>query len=85
MMREHGADFQLYQEKLTELAPMLGQLANASQVIWLNQYPTADFNGEKGNLKNEIHSEKIHHYNKAIRRILGYVFNLSSIQLVKSF
>lgn len=71
MLQEHGADFHLYQEKLTDLAPLLGQLANASQVIWLNQYPTADFNGEVGSLKTDIHSEKIHHYNEAVRRILG--------------
>ncbi len=54
------------------IAPLLGQLVNDnSQVIWLNQYPTADFKGKIDNLKMDIHSEKIHHYNKAVRRILG--------------
>jgi hypothetical protein len=81
MLQEHGADFQLYQEKLTGIAPMLGQLANDSQVIWLNQYPTADYNGEIGNLKTDIHSEKIHHYNEAVLRILGSVIAATDIRL----
>ncbi|KAI9562941.1 hypothetical protein GHT06_010397 [Daphnia sinensis] len=39
MLRKHGADYQLYQEKLIKLSPLLGQLANVSHVIWLHQLP----------------------------------------------
>ncbi|XP_046457567.1 N-acetylneuraminate 9-O-acetyltransferase-like [Daphnia pulex] len=67
-----GADqHQLYQKRLKELAPILDQLANVSHIIWLNQYPTLEFYGNIGVLNTDIHSEKIHHYNLAIRRILG--------------
>jgi hypothetical protein len=38
-------------------------LANVTRVVWLNQYPLVDSNGA-------IHSEKIHNYNKIVRRIL---------------
>ena len=59
-----------------------------SQVIWLNQYPTKDFKvyygvlyKNKGNkyLNIDIDSVKIHHYNEAIRRILGWVKTINKI------
>lgn len=72
MIQSEGTDqHQLYQKKLKELAPVLDQLANVSHIIWLNQFPTLEFYGNIGELNTDIHSEKIHHYNLAIRRILG--------------
>ncbi|KAI9559233.1 hypothetical protein GHT06_016022 [Daphnia sinensis] len=67
---EHCNDFQLYRDKLMELGPVLGQLASVSQVIWLNQYPSVDFYGNINAPNTAVFSEKIHLYNKAIRRIL---------------
>jgi hypothetical protein len=61
MLQSEGTDFNLYQKKLTELASILGQLSNVSQVIWLNQYPTLDFFGNINAHNTDIHSEKIHH------------------------
>ena len=73
MLREHGADYHLYQKKLTEVGPILGQLANVSRVIWLNQYPIVEFYGNNNSSNTYIHSEKMHNYNKAIRRTLEYM------------
>lgn len=73
MLQSEGADHLLYQEKLKKLAPILGQLANVSQVVWLNQFPTVEFYGNTDGHNTDIHSEKIHHYNLAVRRILGWV------------
>ena len=72
MLQSEGADHQIYQKKLKRLAPFLGQLANVSQVIWLNQFPTIEFYGKINDHNTDIFSEKIHHYNQAVRRILGY-------------
>jgi hypothetical protein len=71
MLQSQGADHHFYQKKLKELAPIFGQLANVSQVIWLNQYPTVEFYGKIDAPNTDIFSEKIHHYNQAVRRILG--------------
>jgi hypothetical protein len=73
MLKSEGADFKLYQKKLIELAPILGQLAIVSKVIWLNQYPTVEFYGGINDHNADIHSEKIHHFNQAAHRILGCV------------
>jgi hypothetical protein len=78
MLQSEGADFSLYQKKLTELAPILGQLSNISQVIWLNQYPTIEFYGHINAHNTDIHVEKIHHYNQAAHRILGLVESLNN-------
>jgi hypothetical protein len=72
MLQSEGADYQLYQKKLERLAPLLGELANVSRVIWLNQFPTIEFYGNIEAHNTDIFSEKIHHYNQAVRRILGY-------------
>lgn len=58
-------DFQLFRKKFNELGTIIDQLASYSKVIWLNQYPTIEFTV----------SEKIHYFNKAIRRLmLQWVF-----------
>ncbi|XP_057368446.2 N-acetylneuraminate 9-O-acetyltransferase-like [Daphnia carinata] len=70
MLQSEGADYQLYRKKLLNLAPVLDQLANESQIIWLNQYPSVDFNKEIGVFKTDgITSEKIHGYNEVARRL----------------
>lgn len=68
---EHCNDFELYQDKVMELGPVLGQLANVSQIIWLSQYPSVDFYGNINSSNTAVFSEKIHLYNKAVHRILG--------------
>jgi hypothetical protein len=59
-----------YEEKLTELAPVLAQLSNVTRVIWLNQYPTIESSGANISPNTQIHSKKIHVYNTSVRRIL---------------
>jgi hypothetical protein len=83
MLQSHGADHQLYQKKLKELAPILGRLANVSQVIWLNQYPTVEFYGKIDAHNTDIFSEKIHYFNQAVREYLGEFFNIN--RYVSSF
>nr|CAH0103440.1 unnamed protein product [Daphnia galeata] len=63
MEEENGDSQSIYQENITKLAPILIKLANVTRVVWLNQYPLVDYHGV-------IHSEKIHNYNKIVRRIL---------------
>ena len=71
MMEENGGSFKLYREHLLKLAPILGQLANASsRVVWLNQYPSVDSNSWVNEHNAVIFSDKIHNYNQALRRIL---------------
>lgn len=65
-------EYQFYQQKIVELAPILGRLANISRVIWLNQYPTLDLYGERPR-NYHINSDKIYRYNKAARSVLEYV------------
>jgi hypothetical protein len=62
MLKSKGAD-----QKLKLLALFLGQLANVSQVIWLNQYPAIESFGNIDAPNTDIFSEKIHHYNQAVR------------------
>ncbi len=64
MLKSNGADYNNYLHKLIELSSVLGELSKRSQVIWLNQYPTID------PAHWDIFSEKIHRYNKGIRRYL---------------
>ena len=66
MLHSEGPDFKLYEEKLKELAPFLGQLANVSRVIWLNQYPVIEKYGYSGTMNTDIFSGKIHRYNEDI-------------------
>jgi hypothetical protein len=72
MMQQYGANFQLYKKKLMEFRLILQKLSNVTQVIWLNQYPTLEFYGNINDRNTDIHSTKIHHYNKAVHHIFGY-------------
>lgn len=73
-MLERRDAFLIYEKKLQELSPILGDLAKASKVIWLNQYPTIEFYGETGAHNTEIFSEKIHRYNEGAHGILRWVY-----------
>lgn len=81
MLREHGANYRLYEKKLSELGPLLGQLANVSQVIWLQQYPSVDFYGDIGRSNTAVVLEKIDGYNKITRRILEWVIKSKKISV----
>ena len=70
MLQANGADYLLYQRKLTKLGPILGQLSRISRVIWLNQYPTFDIYGHNSSHNTDVHSEKLEAYNKVIRHVL---------------
>lgn len=78
MMEENGGSFKLYREHLLKLAPILGQLANASRIVWLNQYPSVDSNSWVNEHNTVIFSEKIHNYNRALRQILEWVYSTLS-------
>ena len=80
-MENNGANHELFKKKLIELGSLLGQLPNTTRVVWLNQYPTVDFYGGIGAHNTDIYAEKIHHYNKASRRILEYVHYITFMQL----
>jgi hypothetical protein len=67
MLRSNGADLKLYQMQIKRLAPFLGQLANVSKVIWLNQYPVVEKFGTTDAMNTHIFSDKIHQYNEAVR------------------
>ena len=70
-------DYLLYHASLTELGSILNHFSNLSNIIWLNQYPTAEFYGGMPyggeNDLDVIVSEKFHYYNKAIRRVFELV------------
>jgi hypothetical protein len=70
MLQQHGADLQLYKKKISEVSTILGKIASTSQIIWLNQYPTVDFYSEISESSSAIHTDKIHHYNGAVKLIL---------------
>ncbi|XP_059351674.1 N-acetylneuraminate 9-O-acetyltransferase-like [Daphnia carinata] len=80
-VRPHENDFQVYEDGLLHIGPILGQLANVTQVIWLNQYPSGEFYGNGTAPNTSVFSEKIHLFNEAARRILG---NYSSIRYYNS-
>lgn len=70
MLGDNGANYQLYEEKFAKFAPELAQLANVTRLIWLNQYPVVDSYHHNHDSNKNIYSEKLHNYNKAIRRML---------------
>lgn len=70
MLGVNGADHRFYEKKFRKLAPQLSRLANVTRVIWLNQYPVVDLHDYMNTDNTCIHSEKIHNYNKVIRRML---------------
>ncbi|KAK4006639.1 hypothetical protein OUZ56_011797 [Daphnia magna] len=75
MLNENGADFFLYNKKIIEISQILEQLSNLTQVIWLNQYPVLEGYGPNNAHNVDIHSEKVNHYNEAVRQILRCSYN----------
>jgi hypothetical protein len=70
MLESNGADFKLYQKNLVKLGQVLDHLTKVSKVIWLNQYPTIELYGKTHSHNTNVHSEKVHQYNEAVRQIL---------------
>ena len=70
MLVKNGNDYHLFRKKLIEFGKTLGQLAESSQVIWLNQYPIVEFYGRTLGHNTGIHSAKVHQYNEASRQAL---------------
>ncbi|XP_057367724.1 uncharacterized protein LOC130688723 isoform X2 [Daphnia carinata] len=75
IVRIHSQEeYNVYQESLKNISPVLNQLMNNSRVIWLNQYPMLTFyeGMQYGGVNNLdiILSENAHRYNEAIRSIL---------------
>ncbi|EFX67894.1 hypothetical protein DAPPUDRAFT_260928 [Daphnia pulex] len=68
ILLKYGADFQQYQKTIRNFAPILGQLAKVSRVIWMNQYPTVELYGDMDAKNTDIHTQKIFQYNQAVRR-----------------
>ncbi len=69
MLVRNKNSLHLYAKLLREFGPILEELANETKVIWLNQYPIVDFYGQITSENTEIHSEKVHYYNEAVRNI----------------
>jgi hypothetical protein len=73
MLREHGADFNLYKKRLALLGPILAKMLaspNIGRVIWLRQYTSVDFYGDNGKSNTLVVSEKIYHYNQVVHQLL---------------
>ncbi|EFX73039.1 hypothetical protein DAPPUDRAFT_253731 [Daphnia pulex] len=76
-------EYLLYLKRLKELGLILNQLSNFSEIIWLNQYPTAQFYGGMpyggANDSDIIVSDKLYHYNEDIRHILELVDEIGTV------
>jgi hypothetical protein len=76
MLREHGADFDLYKKRLALLRPVLDKMSSSmtnnsiGRIIWLRQYTSVDFYGENDKSNTLVVSEKIHLYNQAANQLL---------------
>ena len=76
MLREHGADFNLYNKRLALLRPILSQISSSinrikiGRIIWLRQYTSVDFYGDNDKSNALIVSDKIHLYNQAANQHL---------------
>jgi hypothetical protein len=69
MLKQNGANFQFYNTLMREFAKMIDNCDLSSEVIWLNQYPTNELYGDNTAFNTEVHSEKIHQYNEAVRHV----------------
>ncbi|EFX67818.1 hypothetical protein DAPPUDRAFT_330622 [Daphnia pulex] len=78
MLADNGNDHRLFRKKLSQLGKTLGQLAESSQVIWLNQYPMVELYGPTLGHNTDIHSAKVHQYNEVSRQTLQ---NYSGIRI----
>ena len=64
-MSEHA-----FERNLTLLEPVLRRLAQVSEVLWWNQFPTIDVHGSSSGDKARIYSEKLRLYNVIAKRVL---------------
>jgi hypothetical protein len=64
-MSEHA-----FERNLTLMEPVLRRLAQVSDVLWWNQFPTIDTFGSSSGDKARIYSEKLHVYNNIAKRVL---------------
>lgn len=80
MMEEKTYLNHTFQKGLSKLAPILNELAQVSEVIWLNEYPTLDFYGTIESFRTSltIHSEKMDLYNDITRNTFKQVFSFRS-------
>jgi hypothetical protein len=62
-------DVYSYERNMTRLGPVLRRLAQVSNVIWWNQYPTIDMYAKPLG-KEDIFSETLHLYNNIAKRVL---------------
>ena len=61
-----------YEKKLVVLVKELVSISKLTKVVWLNQYPLVEKYAENGQHSTIVHSEKMHRYNLAARRIFKY-------------
>ncbi len=64
-------NFDEFKARLTQLEPIVRQVAKKNKVVWLNQYPVIDSFGPLNSL-HDVFSEKVHRYNLETKRILRY-------------
>lgn len=73
LLKPNGADFGLYQKRLKQLGQVLNKLAKFTKIIWLNHYPTVDFNGADAGHNTDVYEEKLQQCNVAVKRIFKLV------------
>lgn len=62
----------VYFKKLRELVPVLKRISASCRVIWLSQYPTINEFARTGDIRTDVHSEKIWHYDQQAASTLTY-------------
>lgn len=83
MLKEHGADFNLYNKRLALLKPILNKMSG--RIIWLRQYTSVDFYGDNDKSNALIVSDKIHLYNQAANHHLFIRSRYLHIYLISSY
>ncbi len=73
MLPQYEVDFNSYKNKIMQLVPILGQLAEITNIIWLSQYPTTEFFGKNEAYNSLVYSEKIYFYNNAVTSAFKWV------------
>lgn len=73
MLPQYDVNFNFYQNKIMQLVPILVQLAEITNIIWLSQYPTNEFFGKNEAYNSFVYSEKIYSYNNAVTSAFKWV------------
>ena len=79
LQRYRPAHEDVYFEKLREFIPMLRNISNHCQVIWLNQYPTVERFGKLNDTNTDVHSQKIWDYNQVANKMLRCALSHSAL------